>query len=562
MLERRLLACAPLLLLVVAACGDEPSGPASAMPVIDFIAPAAGTVGTEIAIHGSDFDPAATVRFGSLASPAVELEGGRLFARAPDGLQLGARYDVSVTNPGGRTATLASAFEAVAPTMLRVNGATRPTGLIGMTLIIEGAAFGDVQGAGAVYFAGSGGQPLTAAIADPADWTDGFIVTSVPQGTADTSYIWVQTATGVTDSVEFRLINSGTFSPSLINWTATASLPVPLQGLGAVFVSIEAGAAPARYVYAVGGADSQNVATTSVQRSRVQQSGALDGWAGGTPLPAPRAYHATTAATVFNAALDTTTGAVLYVIGGRDADGRTVAEVYRAAVDLTGAVGAWAVEDALPRAVHGAGAVVFRGYLYVAGGADSLNVAGSAGWRARINADGSLGGWQALPAMPTARAYFSLVNFGPYIYAVGGESGTATPSRPTITGTETAGTDLARINLRTGEIPSWTPVSTMAKARSKHSSVFAGGALLATSGVYAGQPGSSENTYAQINSDGTLGSWQGATGAETIAAEIGISLYNQAAIAFVDESGQSHVLVIGGASRVTEGRASAAVVYY
>jgi hypothetical protein len=105
-------------------------------------------------------------------------------------------------------------------------------------------------------------------------------------------------------------------------------------------------------------------------------------------------------------------------------------------------------------------------------------------------------------------------------------------------------------------------VSQQTKARSKHSAVFAGGALFVTSGVYAGQPGSSENSYAGINSDGTISAWNGATGSETIAVDLGISLYNQAAVTFIDATGASHVLVLGGANRAIEGRSSTAVLYY
>jgi hypothetical protein len=90
----------------------------------------------------------------------------------------------------------------------------------------------------------------------------------------------------------------------------------------------------------------------------------------------------------------------------------------------------------------------------------------------------------------------------------------------------------------------------------------AGGSVMITSGIYSGQAGSSENSYATINSDGTLSAWTGATGASTIQFLLGYSLYNQAAVSFVDASGQGHVIVLGGGNRSSTGRASAAVVYY
>jgi hypothetical protein len=102
----------------------------------------------------------------------------------------------------------------------------------------------------------------------------------------------------------------------------------------------------------------------------------------------------------------------------------------------------------------------------------------------------------------------------------------------------------------------------MNKGRSKHNSLVSGGFMLTTSGVYAGSAGSSENTYSQINADGTVGSWNGATGTNTIGSLLGYDLYNEAAISFVDATGRGHVLVVGGAKRQAPGRASAAVVYY
>jgi hypothetical protein len=133
----------------------------------------------------------------------------------------------------------------------------------------------------------------------------------------------------------------------------------------------------------------------------------------------------------------------------------------------------------------------------------------------------------------------------------------------TTSGGEMSSTYLARVNLRTGDLAStWAQVSTMSKGRSKHNSVVEGGYLFTTSGVYAGSAGSSENTYSQINADGTVGSWNGATGTNTISNLLGYDLYNETAIGFVDATGKGHVLVLGGAKRQTPGRASAAVVYY
>jgi hypothetical protein len=377
----------------------------------------------------------------------------------------------------------------------------------------------------------------------------------------------VQTASGTSNAISFNLISGAAFSPSTIAWTQTAPLPQPLQGLGAAFVPpANVSVNTANYVFVVGGAaDQTNIATTAVYRAAAQQSGALSAWtAASTPLPVPRAYHATVAASVFTAVVDTTTtDAYLYAIGGVDSSGATVNTVYYSKVALDGSNGAWQTTTPLPGALHSASAVVFRGYLYIAGGADAQNAPTSNAFRAAINADGTLGAWQPIASLPGGVAFQAVVNFGPYLYAVGGDATAVPPMQGTASGGEMSSAFLARINVRSGDLASpWTAVTSMNKGRSKHSTILGGAYLLTTSGVYNGSAGSSENSYAQINADGTLGSWNGATGTNTIGSLLGYDLYNEAAVSFVDASGQGHVLVLGGGKRQAAGKASAVVVYY
>lgn len=154
------------------------------------------------------------------------------------------------------------------------------------------------------------------------------------------------------------------------------------------------------------------------------------------------------------------------------------------------------------------------------------------------------------------------VKVGNCVYVVGGDTGTVTPVLATLSGTETGAVHLGKINVRDGTLTSWSATAAMNKGRSKHSTIVAGGSLLTTSGVYSGAVGSSENTYATINADGTLTSWAGATGSNTIQVLLGDGLYNAAAASFIDATGKGHVLVLGGAKRSTQGTPSAAVVYY
>jgi len=568
------LAILPALLALLVACGDgsttETEPPPT--PAVSGVAPMEGAPGTEVRVDGSGFDAGTAVFFGDLASPRVELDGSSLFALAPSGLMVDMTYDIRVVNTSDgleESDTATGAFTAIAPGDLRVNGVTKPVGLIGMTVIVEGEAFGDSLdlSEGAVFFEAGDGSALQATIADTAnDWTDEFVVTSVPSGTADTSKVWVETALGVSDSVEFRILESGAFSPSNIQWTATTALPTALQGLGAEFVPIEEGSSPANYVFVYGGADGANTAQSVVYRNVVEQTGALSGaWTELSAMPVARAYHATAAATAFTAALDTaTTSAVLYALGGVDDSGSTVSTVHLARVAPDGSVGAWEEDRPLPTPLHSADAAIFRGYLYLAGGADGSNAAVAGTYRAPVAEDGTLGSWEEMDPLPEAAAYGAFVNFGPFLYQIGGETGTSAPVTSTQTNTETAEVYFARLDLRTGGLSAagWTATEAMSKIRSKHSTVFAGGALFTTSGIFAGTPGSSENTFAVLKSDGTLDPWQGATGAETIATELSKSLYNQAMVTFIDDDGNGHLLVLGGADIANEGTPSADVIYY
>jgi hypothetical protein len=58
--------------------------------------------------------------------------------------------------------------------------------------------------------------------------------------------------------------------------------------------------------------------------------------------------------------------------------------------------------------------------------------------------------------------------------------------------------------------------------------------------------------HAAINSDGSIGSFNGATGSHTISGSTsGYDFFNHAAALFVDSSGNPHVLVLGGSDTNT-----------
>ena len=103
----------------------------------------------------------------------------------------------------------------------------------------------------------------------------------------------------------------------------------------------------------------------------------------------------------------------------------------------------------------------------------------------------------------------------------------------------------------------------MQKSRSKHVALAAGGSLFVSSGLYAAAgTGSSENSFAPINSDGTVGSFGGATGSNTLQSVGGANLFNTRGIAYVDGSGVAHVMVLAGDDVSDPGTKSTKVFFY
>jgi hypothetical protein len=124
----------------------------------------------------------------------------------------------------------------------------------------------------------------------------------------------------------------------------------------------------------------------------------------------------------------------------------------------------------------------------------------------------------------------------------------------------------AKIDLRTGDLTAagWTiNSSSLTKATSKAHRGRRGGNVLITAGLYNGaSTGSSEQSYAQLNADGSVGSFNGATGSNTILSLGGRNLFNHAATGYTDGSGAFHVLVAGGDDVNLPGTKHSGVFFY
>jgi hypothetical protein len=456
------------------------------------------------------------------------------------------------------------------PAVTLVNGATMPSGPIGSTVVIQGSNFGTGQAAaaGQVLFTKSTGAPDTATIASPGDWTNGLIVTTVPNG-AVTGTLVVKTSGGTSTPFTFTVPAKVGLNPSTINWTSTTALPVGLSG-HAVAAATLPGAAATSVVYVVGGADSSNVPRDSVLYATVSNTGALGSWTKTTGLPAPRAFAAAVVATSTNSAV--TGGSYLYVLGGDStASGKPVQTVYVGTLSASGAVTSWTTTTSLPAATHSLGAVIFDGNLYIAGGSGTGNVPVATVYRVAIQSNGMLGSqWTAEPSLPSARSYFGFGVNGTFLYALGGDNGAVTPNDSSVSATALNDVLYAQIDVHTGDLTTagWaSPLQTnkLKKAVSKHTAVMTGGYVLVTAGLYTGaSTGATEETYAQLNNDGSTSPFNGATGSNTISTLCGpnCNIFNHAAAGYLDATGAFHVLVVGGDNVNAPTKKRAGVFYY
>jgi hypothetical protein len=433
------------------------------------------------------------------------------------------------------------------PVLSSINGATAPSGPVGSTVSIEGQNFGDSQGSSQVLFSDGVGGTIPAVIASAGDWTNTFIVTTVPSGAA-TGDVVVQTGLGTSNALTFTITSAAAFSPSTISWTSTSALPAGVSGQATAYAQLE-GQSTTRAVYSVGGADAANAPVSTVHYAIVDGSGNLSGWTATASLPVGLAFHRLTVATPTNSRV--TSLGHLYVLGGAtDAGGAPTATVYRGDLAADGTISAWSQVAALPAPLHSMGAVIFQGELYVFGGATTGNAPVATVYSSRIEAAGTLGAWQSQAGLPFARSYFGYGTFGGYLYTFGGDSGTVAPNSGSLASSAINDVSYAKIDVRTGDITTagWTTnSSSLTKTTSKHTAVVAGGNVLITAGLYNGAlTGSTEQTYAQLNADGSVGSFSGATGSNTIASLGGGNLFNHSATGYTDGNGVFHVLVAGG----------------
>lgn len=218
----------------------------------------------------------------------------------------------------------------------------------------------------------------------------------------------------------------------------------------------------------------------------------------------------------------------LYVMGGYGGSPSVRATIYYAQIDADdGSLGSWTTSStALPYASHAANSVVHDGFLYYMGGVNFGTTYATVSYAA-INNDGSIGSWTSTTSMPDSRRRASAFVANDRVYVLGGQN---------------SGNDIqsavmyADLNSN-GTVGSWT-VSDNSLPQQR----LAGGAAYIDGFAYylAGHSGSATSStvyYAKVNSDGTTGTWSAATNSLPIAMDATMAVTNG-----------TYLYVIGGAN--------------
>ena len=401
------------------------------------------------------------------------------------------------------------------PQIQNINSSTTPTSPVNLPIEINGSGFQSAPGK--VIFTQGGTSTTVVPVAG--GWTDTGIVVVVPTNlTPGTVSVSVKTSGGTSNAANLNLIQTLSFSPSNLAWTATMALPKALTGLRAV--AVPGTTSSTAFAIVTGGYD-------GTANSNVSYSINLnpDGTIGNStnvswttivtnPLPETRAHHAMAEADPTNS-LVATNARYVYVIGGQklsaDAPGGTDT-IFMSTVDPTaGTIPTWqALTSTLPQQLLGVSATIYNGYLYVAGGLTTGALPSSAVYSAPINADGTLGSWTtATNALPTATAFGSMFAFGGKLYFINGDPNNSTTPNDQDMGTN----NVYYANVLRGTVGTWTLNSSLtSKARNKGILFAAFGQVIDGEGIYNGNPGSSEFERSTVNADGSLASWNGLTG--------------------------------------------------
>jgi len=265
-------------------------------------------------------------------------------------------------------------------------------------------------------------------------------------------------------------------------WVQTTSLPDTYTDHSMVYAS--------NYLYQAGGSSGADGIGDgmNVFYAQVHTNGTIGNWIAGTPLPEVVFYHAGVTANGF-----------VYVLGGyhfTPENGDVIsAVIYYAKINSDGSLGSWLTAKPLPKPLFSLGASVWNNRIYVIGGCDGPELSSNV-YSATIQADGSLSDWITQRSLPVT--IFTQANAANgFIYALGGAINDGSMIVNTVYS--------SKINAD-GTLSGWNQTTQLPQQECLFGAVAANGRLFSIGGYNdVGFNGSFD--IAVANGDGSLGAW-------------------------------------------------------
>lgn len=186
----------------------------------------------------------------------------------------------------------------------------------------------------------------------------------------------------------------------------------------------------------------------------------------------------------------------IYVVGGRDATGKAVDDVWRANIRTDGSLGAWESLGPLPVRLYLHTVVASGSHVYVLGGYDDVNYRREV-WRSQMTSDGALTSWQRDRDLPSAVTLHAATEANNRIYVSGGDTPQGRTNKVYV----------ASIG-ENGALADWQEVAALPPASLYRHAMTAMSDTLLVTGGYDGSTVRAESYSARIKPDGTLESWQ------------------------------------------------------
>lgn len=193
---------------------------------------------------------------------------------------------------------------------------------------------------------------------------------------------------------------------TLGTWTTATSLPGPLQGSQAIVTK--------NRVYLLGGHNGSATVAT-VYTAPINSDGTLGAWVTATSLPAAR-----------QVAQAIVTKDRVYFIGGINSSVTYVTSVYTAPINADGTLGAWTTGPSLPDGLGWSQAIVTKQRVYLLGGwnENGGEQATNNIYTAAFDSNGVLGAWSLSNYLLAPNSQSCAIASKNFVYLIGGYNGT------------------------------------------------------------------------------------------------------------------------------------------